>query len=471
MKLTTINRHAFFLLIFLLSMVKSIKTTIDPDFYWYIEDGKYFVEQGKVPRANIYSFLNNKELISYSLGFDIILYKFYKAYGIKHLYILTGFFLTILFSLMIILSYRPQLKLIEFLIIYLGSFLLVFWGTTLRPHLISYIFTLIFFLLYEKKKLHITMLLFPIWSLFHGGVIWGSFLLGVFAIDHFLNKNTSEGINTLFYLIGGALLILIVNPYKFSYFTHLFTTLSSHTHFLSKYISEWQSLPYALIHTRHPYYLVSFTIICIFCILFFTGKKDKRFRDTFLMVFSAIEAVLHVRNIPLFGLVSLWILPRYIDLQPLKIRISFESLNTRFHLFILTFANVFLLFLLINTQKLADPLFDFYPGGAVEYLKIHKAHGRILVPSDRAAFVEYHLYPECKIAVDGRLSASKEELLAFFKFWNMETDPIEYIIKHKINYIIIPQVSKPLIDTLLSYQNIKVVYHDRYFKLLKVEYY
>ncbi len=277
--LNRINRYLFLLMLFLLSIVKTINTTIGPDFYWYLEDGKFFWEHKTPLNTNIYSFLPQKRTISHSFGFSVLLYKFYSTYKIKRLYVLTAFFLVPLFFLMILLAYRPYIKIMEFLIIYLGSFLLVFWGTTLRPHLLTYIFTLILLLLYNKDKFFPSVFILPIWSFFHGGVIFGIFLLITFAIDYVIRNDLKKMLYILAYTLLGVLLIVIINPYGIYYFAGIFPDILKavlfRSNYMNIYISEWQSLPHAFIYTHQMYYVIAFLDMLVLTILFLTSKSKK----------------------------------------------------------------------------------------------------------------------------------------------------------------------------------------------------
>jgi hypothetical protein len=61
-----------------------------------------------------------------------------------------------------------------------------------------------------------------------------------------------------------------------------------------------------------------------------------------------------------------------------------------------------------------------YPVGTIEYLRLHKFKGNLMVPFDVGAFISWHLYPDVKVSNDSRYEVAYpegivEEIVALYQ--------------------------------------------------------
>lgn len=463
-----INRILFYSFFVLLALTKTVKNRKDPDFFWYIEDGATFVEKHQIPTTNPYIFLPSTEWVAHSILFYGALYYFYKLLGDRHLYVFTSFVLIVLYIVIILLLSGKTEKLLSFILLFSGVYYLIFWGTTLRPHLFTYIFLGITYILYEKNKLFYMIFLLPLWSFLHAGVISGIGVLAIFGAYELYKGHVKRTIRVFIYLVVGLGGILIINPYHLGYFKQIIHAFKE-IHLLSKFITEWSPLLPYIIKDHVPYYILAFIVMILFIYSFFTSRKRKEIVDIFLVLFFTYSAISHVRNLPVLGITLAWVMPKYIDYTSLGSfsKLTFKDLEHLFMLPVLITLHIVLITVFIKMDKTFYTPSSFYPVNAVKFLKTcDSCRGNILLPSDLGGFVEYYLYPRFKVSLDGRLSVPDSTFLEFNLFWRMKIDPIKYIQKYRVNYILIPLRFQFFARKLTAHSEIHPFYKDSFFTIL-----
>jgi len=461
-----LNSSLFLFFILLLSLYKSLKTEIDPDFFWYLKDAEYILKYKKLPKENIYTFLPSKDWVAHSLGFEILLYFFYKNFKDKGVILFKLSTLILLFSLIIIIIYKKTNKILIFLILYLSAYTLIFWGTTLRPHIFTYIFSLLILYILEKRKYFLITFLLPLWSFFHAGMTAGIGISFIYIISEFLKGNFKKGLSVFSFTFTGILLVFLINPYHFDYFLWIYSAFTQNIKIWSKYITEWESIFLPIFFEREIYYIISFLIMIFILIIFTLSREKKEIFHILLLMFIFYSAIKHVRNLPLFGIISAFILPPYSE-KFFKFNLTFEKIEEeRTFTIILILLCTFIFLKILSSEKKLIIDKKFYPVKAVKFLKENFEGGNILCPSDRGGFIEFNLSPEFKISVDGRLSVPSHILEEHFKFWNFEINPFDFIKRYPTDFIITE--NKIAIKKILE-QKFKKIYQDEYFSIFKIE--
>ncbi len=462
----------FLIFIFFISLSKSMNLEADPDFWWHLKDGEYVFANHEVPKENIYTFISPRNWVAHSFLFDTSLFLFYKYLGTSGIFFFKLFILSFLFSLIIYRVAKYNQSILSFLILYISSYTLLSWGFTLRPHLFTYIFIFLTLIVLEKRLFIFIPLILLIWSYLHAGVTAGVGIILIYVFTQFLKKSFKESFKIFLYLSSGIFLILILNPYHFKYFMWVYNVFKSNIKIWSKYITEWEPIIYPVLIDHEIYYLFCL-IIMLFLLFVFTFSNQKKNLFHVLLLLSIFYGALrYVRNIPLFGIISAFILPFYFE-NFFKFKITFNKLgkirfNFLLNIFFILGSAYYLSDMFLNNRKIEiDP--KFYPVSAVEFIKENKIKGNILSPSDRGGFIEYHLFPDCKIFADGRLSLSPEALRDFFQFWNLEISPFYFLEKYPVEIIIMPK-------NIMLYFIIKKrkkwvkIYEDKYFSVFHLRF-
>lgn len=456
----------FLSFILFLSLYKTMRTEKDPDFFWYLGDGGYVLKHKKVPEKNIYTFLPSEKWVAHSVGFDVILYFIYKNFGDKGVIVLKLFLLSILFLSVILRLYHKTERILIFLILYVTSYLLIYWGaSTVRPHILTYIFSFLILFIVEKRKYFLITFILPVWSFFHAGLTAGIGISFIFALSVFLKKDFKEGLRIVTYTLLGIVLIIMINPYHLDYFLWIYNAFTKNVKIWQTYITEWETIFTPIFFDRSVYYILALSIILFNLAVFVLSKEKKEVFYVFLLLSIFYSSLKYVRNIPLFGVVSAFILPKYFE-SFFQFKLKFEDIEKNMIAkIILLFLSVFLFYKILFSEERLILDKKFYPVKAVEFLSKNFNKGNILCPSDRGGFIEYYLYPRFKISVDGRLSVPSSVLEEHFKFWNLEIGPFKYLKKYPVDFVVVENKNAILIETLKI--KLQEIYQDRDFTIFR----
>ncbi len=456
----------FLLFIFLLSIYKASKVEPCPDFFWYLMDGKYYIQNHKLPHNN-YTFLPSEEWIAHSLFFESLLFIAYEKFGDSGIFFLKIFLLSFLFLLLIYLIKRETEIILNFLILYLPIYTLFFWGTTLRPHIFTYLSTILILLILEKGVYPLIIPVLIFFSLFHAGIIAPIGICGIYILCLLIQKNFKKVIILIFYTILSIIFIIIFNPYHLKYFEYIYKAMTEKIVIWSKYVTEWEPIFIPVLFDKNYYYIISLIFILFFVSIYLFSPHKKEIFHTLLMISFFYFSLKHVRNTPLFSLVSAFVVPYHFNrISKFKLKFDFFENSVYLKIFLLII-NIFLLIKIFFQDKRIIIDEKFFPVKAVKFLKENREGGNILCPSDRGGFIEYFLYPDFKISVDGRLSVPDYILEEHYKFWNLEANPENYVKKYIVNFII-SKNEWLLTKVLLSKHNFEPIYRDENFTIFEV---
>lgn len=457
----------FLLLIFLLSVYKASEVEPCPDFFWYLMDGKYYIQNHELPH-NKYTFLPSEKWIAHSLFFETLLYLVYKKFGDTGVYFFKVFLLSFTFFLLIYVIKRKTEIILNFLILYIPVYTLFFWGTSLRPHIFTYLSTILVLIILENEIYSLIAPVLIFFSLFHAGIIAPIGICGIYILDLLIQKNFKKAIILIFYTILSFIFIIIFNPYHLEYFKYIYKILTDKIVIMSKYITEWESIFVPILMEKNFYYITSFIFILFFFSIFLISPLKKELRDTLLIILFFYFSLKHVRNIPIFAVISSFIIPFHFN-RISKFKLKFDFFENKFFLKIfLLIINIFLIIKIFFQDKKITIEEEFFPLKAINFLKENREGGKILCPSDRGGFIEYFLYPDFKISVDGRLSVPTYILEEFFKFWNLEINPEIYIKKYKPDFIL-TENKMILTKKLISIPALRVIYKDENFTIFELK--
>jgi hypothetical protein len=186
-----------------------------------------------------------------------------------------------------------------------------------RPHLVSWIFALIFIGVLEFVRrqapfgTHSRLLLFllPVltgfWANLHGGFVAGLMLIGCYALGEYLSallrkpglrfawKSSAD----YWFSLGLCAAATFVNPYGWQLHRHIYAYLTD-SDLLDK-IQEFQSISF---HAGPAIYLEILLLLATFAI--FQNLKDRKLTPVLLICLWAHMALLSARHIPLFAMIA-----------------------------------------------------------------------------------------------------------------------------------------------------------------------
>ena len=283
----------------------------------------------------------------------------------------------------------------------------------IRPQVFSLLsFTVFAFLLYlylQKGKdwLFILPLVMALWVNLHGGFLIGWVILlvgaGSMTVLHFVTASGNSGrIKTLWLWTILTSLATFLNPYGYKLHLFLLNTLS-----VPRQISEWAPV------TLFDLSFLHFKLLALLFLIIVLSRKPK-WDETWQIVTVGITlaaAVLHRRHMPFFAIMACPYLSG-------RMSALVEKFTSRHEKLILTKSSVNLLALFITLlagyhiyggirpyiatkcRIVVDP--SEYPVGAVKFLSINDVQGNLLLPFDWGEYAIWHLYPACRVSIDGR---------------------------------------------------------------------
>jgi hypothetical protein len=332
----------------------------------------------------------------------------------------------------------------------------------IRPHSFTYLFTLLTICLWDawitgkKSGIWILPVLMIFWVNLHGGFLLGVTVNSLFIASIFVgleDPKTQPGFKDKLQLLAVFVLTILatlVTPWGFDLYYYLVKELGS-TH---SFITEWQG-----INTSQQVFFIVYLLVP--AALYVINRKWNQVAILVLFVISACSAWVHARFIVvmiIFG--SIMAIHAARDLFG-KFCVSqtwfkyFDRLRQPIYLFI--FIGIFMLASLrpyIWSQKpreefrLRAPV-DLIPVHALAFLKEHQLGSNLAIRYNWSGSVIWHLYPQYKVAVDGRNLTVYEgswvdEYLRSYKSGTL----VDYLSDYLVDAILVE--SKDPMDKALS---------------------
>jgi hypothetical protein len=301
----------------------------------------------------------------------------------------------------------------------------------------------------------------------HGGFFVGIALVLVYAADPLVAacRGTGAFSQAAPFLIcsAGCLVASFINPYTYSLHQHILAYLLDAKQVEN--ILEFQSINF-----RHPLARYFEVFLGIGAIAAFQDVRKGRFTEAILIVSWSHLALVSIRNIPIFFLVSAPAAARTIA----EWTASFKSFMTaadefhalerlpRFH--IISAAGFTLLAFLMakpGDARLLRAEYDpgKYPSQAVERLRASHIDG-IFTDDEWGDYVIYKLYPSSHVFVDGRSDFYGADFESrYISLMNVRYDWEQDLSKYGVNTVLL-RVEAPLAGALKQSRRWTVAYDD-----------
>jgi hypothetical protein len=438
--------------VLLLAVFQFSENTVDLDLWGHLVYGQHMLHSGAIPKTDIYSWTaQGQPWINHEWIAEIILAIFYTAWGGPGILLLKMVVGLAAFAVCLRLGAQSLSWPARFVAWAFAALAVVeiSYGFAARPQ----IFTALFLSLelqwlqqiHSGQRLWLLALpgLFLAWINTHGGVLAGFGLLGLAAGATTLQSlwnptwgrsgrtvaaetavgQTWRTVLVLWLAVIVSGLAMLCNPWG----AGLIRWLIGSVLWPRPQIAEWNPPP---LNGEHAAFFI------VLALAIFSWAFTRRKRAWWELAVCAAFAYLGlraVRNTPLFCLVALALVPPHLASAVARFRQHFEHLEDlgrradfqKFATGLLALISVGIGVATFTLHK-EHPLTmevprSEYPTGAVDFLREHQLHGRMLTFFDWGEMVIFDL-PGCPPSMDGRLDTCYSRALidAHWKFYNGE---------------------------------------------------
>jgi hypothetical protein len=411
-------------LFFLVLILRTLsKTVADPDLWGYLAFGKLFWETGKFPYQDVFSYVPTHPVWIYHEWLTgVIFYPLYNNWGAASLQLLKyGFGLATLGLVYATARQRGASFLGTVIVLLVAKQFLAIGYSPVRAQLCTFFFFTLTLYLLERARLsenwRLLWILVPvqvIWCNLHGGFPAGLGLTGIYAAGEALSRRPFRPyLKILFF----STLVTLINPYGPQYWPYIIYANTVPRHEITEWVSFYQSYQLLMAREEVVYYLGTLIFTAA---LMWWGK----FREITAGLALAVTFVLgmkHSRHIVFFLMLMGAYLPVVMTayLAVLKSRPQFMSFLRRlgWKIPVLVGLSVVIIYgyKFISHDPLSLTIPDrpgqgvdykiFYPVGAVGYIQQENLRGNLLTEFDWGNYLLWMLYPQCKVALDGRFES------------------------------------------------------------------
>jgi len=408
---------------------------------WHIRNGQLMLQTHSITRIDPFSAtMNGQPWYAWEWLYDLLIAAIHHVMGLNGVVFYTAAVMAATFVLVFHLALRRggSLPITLFvLVLSLGASAIHFLA---RPHVVSWLFTVIWFELLDSaseadreddRRLLFLPALMLLWVNLHGGFLLGFALLGVYliggAIQYFTDREQREEVRSWLKRLGLvsllSLLASFINPYGYKLHLHIYRYLSDR--FLMDSVTEFRSPDF------HSVAQQCFAVLLLVAIAALASARRKPTPTQLLVILlAAYSGLFAVRNLPVSSmLLVLTIAPLLSEtvaaagenvgiapwLRALLTRlhgfgIRMEKLEMRFqgHAW-LVLVFIFGLWACMHGGRLGstqwiNAYFDGkqFPVEAAEVIADQNITGPIFCPDQWGGYLIYRLYPRTKVLVDDR---------------------------------------------------------------------
>jgi hypothetical protein len=474
----------------------SVRLLGDAGIGWHIRTGQQILATHAVPRVDSFSStMGGRPWIAWEWLYDLFVGQLEITLGLNGVVWFTTVVIAAIFSWMFrILIVRGVNVLIAVLLTLLAASASMIHFLA-RPHVVSWLFTLAWFVIldsaesdYERVRGSVWLLplMMLVWVNVHGGFLIGFVLLGIFWISAVwqgfsLNESRIEESfqkitagNRAWNLVWVGLLsaaATLVNPYGWKLHAHIFSYLSDR--FLMDHIDEFQSPNFHGVAQR------CFLILLIIAIVTLAVRgRHLRISYVLTVLFAVWTGLYASRSIPVSSILLVVIVgpliwPNERDgilsgiTTPGFIRRMTEmELGLRGQLWpVIAVVVTFLIAAAggrIGSNRLMDAHFDRkrMPVEAVNYLQSSGVAGPVLSPDFWGGYLIYRLYPREQVVVDDRHDLYGAEFFKLYlKMIRVENGWQEFLRQHEASCLLLPKDSA-LTNVVIESREWRAVYGD-----------
>jgi len=348
-----------------------------------------------------------------------------------------------------------------------------------RPHIFSLIILLGWYRLLDdfqyrqNNRLWLLPLIIILWVNLHAGFVIGLAMLFIYFAGNFqllytnrkqwedFGKEKSREFGTIF---GVCLIACLANPYGYHILIFPFKLIADK--YIMDRVGEFLSPNF---HQFQPFKYVLYSVVVVFAY----SKQKPNVIETVLVILLTGMSLYSVRYIPLFGVIVIPILLRYIDLDLLRghqavvnfIKKRIENITTvdgmtKGYLWPILCIVVIVL-LAANGVLVHHFNSNIKPIAALEFIRKNPIAGNMYNNDEFGDCVIYTYSQQYKVFIDGRGDMyGSERLREYFSVREFEPGWQDVIEKYKINWMFI-NTDSVLSRYLILLNDWKLVYSDK----------
>ena len=449
----------------------------DASIGWHIRNGELMLQSHSITRTDPFSVtMAGRTWYAWEWLYDAGITAVHHQFGLNGVVLFTAVIIAATFALTLRLSLRRGASLpiaVILLALSLGASTIHLFA---RPHVLSWLLSVIWFQLLDSSKenrLWWLPALMLLWVNVHGGFVLGFALLGLYllssTIRYFrcrledMHRNIAQPLRRLALLTVASLLVSLINPYGYKLHVHVYRYLSSR--WLMNHIDEFLSPNFHGVAQQCFVVILLITIVTVAL----AGNKPP-LSQVFVLLFAAYSGLYASRSLPVSSLLLTMIVAPLLtgtisdahanpelssSLQTFFLR--WESFTSRMgrielhssgHFWPLAAAIMGVLLCgqqgRLGSQKWMDAHFDakHFPIQAAQFIAQRDLRDPIFAPDSWGGYLIYRLYPQTKVFVDDRHDLYGEEFLKdYLKAVRITPDWDKFLNEKHVNWALVPAES------------------------------
>ena len=431
----------------------------DVDLWGYLAFGRLFWQNMQFPYHDIFSYTPTLNLWVYHEWLTgVLFYPLYQSFGAKGLQILKyGLVLGTLGLIYLTARERGAKPFEGVFVLVLISLPLRIGYAPVRAQVFTYFFFALTLYILETSRLRghwgRLWLIIPImvfWCNLHGGFLSGLGIIGLYTLGEAISRKPFW---PFLRILSLSCVATLINPYGFAYWRYLIRAVSMPRPEITEWGSIFQTHGTGTMSGTHLLYLFLLIVIAIFLALraywheitaglilictAYLGLKNYRHEIFFLISLGVFIPLLItayfdvIKNRPLFKLVSR-LGSKFLTIIALIIFVAFT-----YKLLIQSPLNIEI----PHQPNPDDKQISYYPTAAVDFIQNKHLSGTLLTFFNWGEYLIWKLFPDCKIALDGRYETVYPESVAkeYFNFIRARANWEQFLNNYPPDMILIPK--------------------------------
>ena len=451
----------------------SVKLLGDAGIGWHIRTGQQILHTRSIPHVDSFSSATSgKAWFAWEWLYDVVVGFLDAAWGLNGVVWFTAIVIAAVFAWMFRLVVSSGADLFAALILVLLAMSASTIHFLVRPHVLSWLFTLVWFWVLDSteretfaprcirsRKLWFLPLVMLLWVNVHGGFVVGFALLGIYwlgalwtwwrtdesRLDDIPQKIAAgKRIRSLALISMASACASLINPYGWKLHEHIDGYLSNH--FLMDHIEEFQSPDFHGVAQRCFLWLLLLALA-----VFMVRGRQLRVSQALTILFAVYAGLYASRNIPvasiLLTMIAAPMFPGMFSFRGFASRMEKVESELKGHLLPLLVVVVTAVLVAndgrVGSNQLVKAQFDpnRMPGEAVSFLRDQRAEGSILSPDYWGGYLIYRLYPHNSVVIDDRHDLYGERFLrSYLTMMHVEPGWENFLRSHG-DWILLPRRS------------------------------
>jgi hypothetical protein len=454
----------------------------DSDTGWHIRNGQLMLHTHSITRVDSFSAtMSGRHWYAWEWLYDVFIAAIHHIFGLNGVVFYTAAIIAATLVLVFHLAMRRGGSLpvtLILIVLSMGSAAVHFLA---RPHIVSWLFTVIWFELLDSSawgggsektsRLFWLPALMLVWVNLHGGFILGFVLLGVYiaggAVQYYTSRDERKAVGswlrTLGLVTGLSLLASFANPYSYKLHLHIYQYLSDR--FLMDRVSEFLSPDF------HGAAQQCFAVLLLITILALASARRRPEPAQLLVVLMAAYSGLYSsRNLPVSSMlltlivapllsetiaklsedaeIASWLRAFFLRLHAFGMRMGKLESQLQGHVW-LVLAFVLGLWACahggrLGSAQLINAYFDEkrFPVEAAQVIVDRDIREPIFCPDLWGGYLIYRLYPQTKVWVDDRHDLYGNQFFKdYLKVVYVQSDWEKVLDEKHVNWILVQKNS------------------------------